>query len=221
MASKCFNKFLKLIFFFQSKISISHFGVMVSKKRQVLATSMAKRSASLVLGSNQKTILEVANCKWISQTFTFQNACECWMDGSLGVLDSSSKTNSISWTQTLATLFESIRTRWNNGQEDPDEVFFLMSPEVWQETIAAVVVSYWWIKSARDGATFLLDKGMVDENNKRQSPMNFVECFSSVDEQGHHPTSKFILLLGVQKWLGLTLSAFGTREAKLDCWRQT
>ena len=45
-------------------------------------------------------------------------------------------------TQTLATLFESIRTRWNNGQEDPDEVFFLMSPEVWQETIAAVVVSY-------------------------------------------------------------------------------
>ena len=58
---------------------------------------------------------------------------------------------------------------------------------------------------------------MVDENNKRQSPMNFVECFSSVDEQGHHPTSNFILLLGVQKWLGLTLSAFGTREAKLDC----
>ena len=147
----------------------------------------------------------------------------CWMDDSLGVLSSSSKSNSKSWNKTLVGW---IRTRWINDREDLD-VFFLMSPVARSSEGDCCPSRGWWLrtKSARDGATVLLGKGMVDrvsdnKRNHRRISLN-ASLASSVEEQGHNRKNDLILLLDIDKWLGLALSVLGTRQAKVDCWRQT
>ena len=145
----------------------------------------------------------------------------CWMDDSLGVFDSSSKSNSKSRNKTLVGW---IRIRWINDREDLDVFFPFRSVSSEGDCCPS---HGWWLrtKSARDGATVLLGKGMVDrvsdnKRNHRRISLN-ASLASSVEEQGHNRKNDFILLLDIDKWLGLALSVLGTRQAKVDCWRQT